>query len=91
MGVHCPGATVGVFIHGYDVTDFVTYCIQPWDLTWFPGLPRAPNAVASFTLGDTSIHVNQTIARKVFVTNHSGPVGTGAIGVRLIALVEPIQ
>lgn len=66
------GNTVSVFIHGYTQSEFITYCIVARDTTWFPGLPRAPRAVASFSLGNTSIHVDQTIARTVSVTNHAG-------------------
>jgi hypothetical protein len=80
------GTTVSLFIHGYDSFEFVTYCIRTRDITWFPGLPRVPHAVASFSLGDTSIHVDLTVARTVFVTNESG-----FTAVDLYALREPIQ
>ena len=80
------GATVGVFIHGYDSFEFVTYCIRTRDIVWFPGLPGFPKAVASFSLGNTSIHVDLTVARTVFVTNQSG-----FTAVDLYALAEPIQ
>ena len=66
------GATVSVFIHGYGIDEFVAYCIRTRDTVWFPGLPGVPRAIASFSLGNTSIHVDLTVARTVFVTNHGG-------------------
>ena len=86
-----PGVTTSVFIHGYSPVEAVTYCILPRDLTWFPDLPRSPNAVASYSIGDTSIHVDNTIARKVFVTNNSVPgAGSGVIGLDVVAIIDTI-
>jgi len=63
-----PNATVGIFVHGYDTKDVVAYSIVPYyDANEPPG--AAPKKAAQMTEGETSIHVDGTIARTIFVEN----------------------
>lgn len=67
-----PGTTVGAYIHGYSDDEFVTYSIIPHLHTNEPS--GAITIQAEMSLQWTGRHVDDTVARLVYVTNSSiGP------------------
>jgi hypothetical protein len=65
-----PGSTVSLFIHGYGNRDAVTYCVVPYNV-FTPGV-LFPQGHVTLTQGETfRWAVNGTVARKIYITNHS--------------------
>jgi hypothetical protein len=89
FGFLSPGATVGVYLHGFSPDWFVAYCVTPFRS---PARPGAFFPEVELRVGSVSIASDGTIARKAFVTNQS--VSNGALpspAVNLNALIETIQ
>jgi hypothetical protein len=65
-------ATVGVFIHGYGDDDYAGFMVKP---TLNSNVPSGAVTVkAQLTEGETHHHVDQTVARTIWVENTSvGP------------------
>lgn len=67
-----PGATVGVWMHGYGLDEFVTYSITAQLAANEP--PGAVNVKAKLSIDETGPHVDGTVGRTLRVTNQSvGP------------------
>jgi hypothetical protein len=73
--------TVGLFIHGYGEDDYVAFMVKP---RLNSNVPSGAVAVkAQLTEGETHRHVDDTVARTIWVQNTSvGP--QPFIGARLI-------
>ena len=67
-----PHATVGAYVHGYGTRVFAAHCIVPALRSNVPS--GAVQVKAQMTSTETSVHVDGTIARTIFVENRSvGP------------------
>ena len=89
FGCISPGATVGVYLHGFSPDWFATYCVTPFKAST---QPPAFFAQVALTTGPVSIATDGTLAREAWVTNQS--TSTGARPVPLVdlnVLIEPIQ
>lgn len=81
-----PHTTVGVFVHGYRKDDYASYSIVPRLSSNVPS--GSFHVAAQMTLGETSVHVDGTVARTVFVENRAvGP--QPYIGVTLHEFKQP--
>jgi hypothetical protein len=72
-----PGATVGVFIHGYAATSFGFYNAFPTNIGNL-GTAFTPTFDIQLTQDQTSIHVDNTYAHTVWIKNRAAFNATGA-------------
>lgn len=89
FGFLSPGATVGVYLHGFSPDWFAAYCVTPFRS---PSRPGAFFPQVELRVGPVSIAADGTIAREAQVTNQS--VSNGAPPtpvVDLNVLIETIQ
>ena len=82
-----PGATVGVYLHGFSPSDFAAYCITPSSGNRPGFVPKA-----QLTVGPVQVHVDGTIARVAWVENQSeSNGGPPTPAVELNVLLETLQ
>jgi hypothetical protein len=64
-----PGATVGVYVHGYPANMAMVYSMTPYILD--SGTAYTPIAAATLTQGYTQNHVDGTWARTAYVQSNA--------------------
>lgn len=81
-----PGATVGVYLHGFSPSDFAVYSVTPSNGNRPGFVPRV-----ELSTGPVQVHVDGTIARVAWVTNESESTGGPPTpAVDLNVLLEPL-
>ncbi len=82
-----PGATVGVYLHGFPTGQFAAIDIQP-----STGNRPGFQPVVDFTDQTVAEHVDGTLAHTIFVTNKSvSNGGPPTPFVNVVVLLEPIS
>ena len=89
FGFVAPGATVGVYLHGFPVNQFAGIDVRP---TAAPSRPTAFFPSIDIDAHTVSQHVDGTLAHTVFVTNKSTSNGAPPTPVVDVAVFfDPIQ
>jgi hypothetical protein len=88
FGLLGPGQTAGIYIHGYDANAFLTFDLGVYQVS---SLPSAFHASVALDVETVDLHVDQTKAYNITVTNHSTGNSVPKPYVSLLAFQETVS